>query len=156
MLRDNFGDIAVDRHDLDTHTDAGDKAPQNQAFGRGLKCHDGRADGIPEQGEGEHGPAPIAIRQPAESKRTDEETRERGRDEAGHPLKAEKCPGGGLQQPAPGHAGCDIAREDQVIDLEEAAERNEEHHHPDIASGGQAIHSCRQHCGAAIQRSDFG
>ena len=45
----------------------------------------------------------------------------------------------GREQPGLDHAGRDVGGEEQVVELEDAAERDQDHHGPDGAGRGQSI-----------------
>jgi hypothetical protein len=143
VLGHQFGDVGVDGHDLHADADARDEAPEYDAFARVLQRHDGRARAVPQQRIGEHRAAPEAVRKKAQEEGPDEQAREGRRDEARDALEAEKGLRGRCEHTALGHAWGDIAREDQVIDLEEAAEGDQQHHPPQVRGGRQPIHARR-------------
>ena len=125
LLGHQLGQIGVDVHQLDAEADAGDEPPQIDGLRRRLKRHDQRAGGIPEQREGEDRAAAEAVGEPAESERADEHPGEQRGDEAGEALQVEQALRGRLEQPGFEHAERDVGREEQIVELEPAAERKE-------------------------------
>ena len=70
-LRGNqLGNIGVDRHQFDADADARDEPPDDEIEAIGLKRHDRRGDGVPNQRSREHAAAPEPVGDLAERQRS--------------------------------------------------------------------------------------
>ena len=147
--RHQFGDIRIDGDDLDADADPGDEAPQQYAIRRGLAGHHHRGRAIAEQREGEDGAAAEFVGEEAEEERADEQSGKGRGDKGADPGKAEKSLRCGCQQAAAVEARRDVAGEEEVVDLEPAAERQQDHQPPDIGRGGQGLQPPRDFVGSA-------
>ena len=88
-LRDQLGDVGVDRHQFDADADAGDEAPEVDGEARGLERHDRGGDRVPDQREGEDGAPAVLVGDVAQADRADEQAGEQGEHEgadAGHAI----------------------------------------------------------------------
>ena len=140
MAGDQLGDVGVDRHQLHADADAGDEAPQVDAEAGGLERHDQRAGAVPEQREGEDEAAAVGVGDPAERHGADPQAGEQREHEgarAGHLERrqnaedAERLRG---EQARLGHAGDDVGGQEQVVELEAGAERDQDDQVPDVAA----------------------
>jgi hypothetical protein len=137
--RHQLGDIGVDGDDLDADADAGEKPPQQHAAGCGLACHRHRRRGIAEQRPGEDRAPSEPVGEKTQKEGADEQPGKGRRHKRADPRKTEKGLGRGGQQSAAGKARRDVAGKEQVIDLEPAAERQQDHQTPHIGRSWQAF-----------------
>lgn len=110
---------------LHANADAGHESPEVQAEDIVLECHYDAGRGVPEQRVSEDGAAAEAIGEEADERGPDEQAGKHGRDEAGDASGLEESVGGGGEDAGSDQAGCDVAGEEQVVELEKAAERDE-------------------------------
>ena len=145
MARDQLRDEGVDRHQLHADADAGDEAPQVDAEAGGLERHDQRAGGVPEQGEGEDEAPAIGVGDPAEGHGAEPQAGEQREHEgagAGHLERrqdTEDAEGVGREQACLGHAGDDIGGQEQVVEFEAGAQRDQDNQLPHVATARQAV-----------------
>jgi hypothetical protein len=154
--RHQLGDIGVDGDDLDADADPGDETPQQQAAGCALARHRHRRRGVAKQRKGEDRPPSEPVGQEAQEERAGEQSGKGRGDEGANPRKAEKRLRGRGQQPRASESRCDVAGKEQVVDLETAAERQQDHQPPQIGRAGQAFETLRNFvrtaaCGAKIK-----
>jgi hypothetical protein len=101
------------------------KAPEIDRFRRGLKRQDEGANRIPEQREGEDRAATQTVGQPTKRQRADKHAGKARGDEAGKAVHIEQARGGRLEQTLLEQAGRHIGREEQVVEFEPGAERQQ-------------------------------
>ena len=128
--RHKFGKIGVDSDQFDAHADAGDEAPEVESEDIVLERHDDAGDGVPEQRVGEDGAAAEAVGDKTDERGADEESREHGGHETRDAGGAEEA-GVVRQDAGADQAGGDIAGEEDVVELEEPAERDQRDAGPD-------------------------
>ncbi|GCC49454.1 hypothetical protein chiPu_0033376, partial [Chiloscyllium punctatum] len=137
--RHQLGDVGVDGDDLDADSDPGDEAPQQEAARRGLARHDDGRCAVEQQRVSEDGLAPVTIGEEAEAEGADEQAGESRRDEGADAGEAEEGLRRRGHQPAAREARRDIAGEEQIVDFEATAEREQNHQPPDIAGRRQRL-----------------
>ena len=130
--RHELGDIGVDGDDLDADADPGKEAPQQHAAGGGLERHDHRRRAIGEQRPGEDRAAAEPVGEEAEEERSDEQSGKRRRNERADAGEAEERVAWWRSKLAAGQPRRDIAGQEQVVDLETAAKRQQDHEPPEI------------------------
>ena len=139
--RHQFRQIGVDGDQLDADADAGDEAPQVEAEDIVLERHDDARDGVPEQRVSEDGAAAETVGHEADERGSDEESGEHGGDEARDAGGAEEAGRGGRQDAGADQAGGDVAGEEDIVELEEAAQGDEGNARPDAGLHGIFHHS---------------
>ena len=92
-MRDQFGHIGIDGHQLYADADAGDEPPEIDAEAGRLERHDGSGDRVPDQREGEHGAPPIVVGDVAEEDGAHEQAGEQGKHERADAGDADRGPG---------------------------------------------------------------
>ena len=132
-FRHQLREIGVDRDQLDADADAGDEAPEIEPEGIGLERHDDARDRVPQQRQREDRAPAEAVGGNTEQHRADEEAGEERCDEARDAGGAEQARRGGRQDAARDKARRDIAGEQQIVELEEPAEREQQHAPPQRA-----------------------
>lgn len=130
--RHQLGDVGIDGDDLDADADPGEEAPEQQAFRRGLAGHDHRRRAVAEQRTSEDRAAAKTVGEEAEEEGADEQAGEGCSDEGADAGEAEegRCRRG--EQSAAAEPRRDIAGQEQIVDLETAAEREQDNEPPDI------------------------
>ena len=143
--RDQLRDVGVDRHQLDAQGNSGDKAPQIGAEAGGLEGQDQGGDRISDQRPDEDGASAEPVRGRAENDAADEQPGESCENEsagAGHaepcqpPEDAERSRG---EQPGITHPGNNVGREEEIIELEHPAKRQQQDHGPHVTGRRQPI-----------------
>ncbi len=130
--RHQLGDVGIDGDDLDADADAGEEAPEQQAFRRGLAGHDHGCRGIAEQRIGEDRAAAKTVGEEAEEEGADEQAGKGRGDEGADAGEAEEGRCRRREQSAAAQTRRDVAGQEQIVDLETAAEREQDDEPPDI------------------------
>ena len=147
-FRHELREIGVDGDELDADADTGDEAPEIEPEGIGLERHDDARHRVPQQREREDRAPAEAIGGKAEQQRAEEETGEERRDEARDAAGAEQPRRGRRQDTLRHKARRDVAGEQEIVELEEAAEREQQHAPPQRGRHRQAIEPCSDQAGA--------
>jgi hypothetical protein len=131
--RDQFGQIRVDGDLLQTNADSRDKTPGVHTDRRVLCRHDCGRNGVPDQRSDEDGSPAQPVRNRSEPDAADEHACEIAKDEKADAFDGKK-PGRGVgEETAPHQAGGDVAAQEYVIELKDAAQRDQQHQSPDGA-----------------------
>src|SRR5580698_6048987 len=117
-----------------------------------LARHHYRCGGVPQQRSCENQAPAVAIGGETEEQRADEESCERGCDEAGESVEAEERRGRACEEPAAYQTGPDVGGEKQIVIFEPAAERQQQNQRPDVARSGQALEARANSRGAILCR----
>ena len=143
FLRHDLGDVGVDGHELDADAHAGKKPPQIEAQRRRLKRHHGGRRHVPKERQREDRAAPEAVGEEAQERRADEKACEKRRDESRDTVRVEEAFRGEHEDVRVHEARRDIARQEHVVEFEEAAQRQKRDARPGGGVRGQPIETSR-------------
>ncbi len=147
VLGHQLGDVGVDRHQLHADADTRDQPPQAHAEPRGLERHDQGRGAVPQQRDGEDDAPAVAVRHEAEPGGADEQSGEGGgHEQRGAAEHAQRDVG---EQPRAHQPRHHVSGDEQVVELEQPAQREQRHQLPDVGRGRQAVEP-RQDGGGAV------
>jgi hypothetical protein len=139
LRRHQFGNEGVDSDLFEADADGRNEAPEGDTFGAGLERHDRRGQRIPDQGVGEDRAPADAISDETKAHGADEHTGEGAKDEESDAGRGEEAGRLGDEQTAPDEARGDIRRHEEIVELEHAAERDQQHEVPDGSRKRQPV-----------------
>ena len=139
VTRYQFGQVGIDGHQFDAQPDPHHKAQHDHCRGSALQAHGHRGGGVPDQRHGEHQAAAEAIGKGAEQGGPDEQTKKGRRGKRGLIGHAEGAVIAAGKDAVANEPRADIGGLEQVVQLEETAQRQQPDQPPQRGAGGQAV-----------------